>query len=232
MPCAWLLCFERDGERSLTLAKIFRTVIPNGTNVCFDGFWWSSPSNLFAARGRGGPQTNWKASGRFLFIWLRRRRWPRDTAQKGVFVGTDHFWRHLWKVRKNNHLSMVFLSNNHTKKSFFLLFSYLKEERECQWSRLFRMYDSPKAIFVWLPCEGGSCFPFFHVWYLSRGHFAIGPRHAGIGTPLFLSPGLLGIFAVSLKSRWNIFIAVQTICGRGSHTFKWVTPRANSFVLT
>ena len=45
------------------------------------------PSNLFAARGEGGPQTNWKASGRFLFVWLRRRRRPRDTVQIVVFVG-------------------------------------------------------------------------------------------------------------------------------------------------
>ena len=45
------------------------------------------PSNLFAARGEGGPQTNWKASGRFLFIWLRRRRRLRDAVQIVVFVG-------------------------------------------------------------------------------------------------------------------------------------------------
>jgi len=44
------------------------------------------PSNLFAARGEGGPQTNWKASGRFLFVWLRRRRRPRNTVQILVFV--------------------------------------------------------------------------------------------------------------------------------------------------
>ena len=45
------------------------------------------PSNLFAARGEGGPQTNWKASGRFLFVWLRRRWRPRYTVQIVVFVG-------------------------------------------------------------------------------------------------------------------------------------------------
>ena len=33
------------------------------------------------------PQTNWKASGRFLFVWLRRRRRQRDTVQIVVFVG-------------------------------------------------------------------------------------------------------------------------------------------------
>ena len=60
----------------------------------------------------------------------------------------------------------------------------------------------PKGNFRVTAVRGGIVLPpFFHVWYLRRGHFAIGPRHAGIGTPLFLSPGLLGIFAVSLKSR-------------------------------
>ena len=44
------------------------------------------PSNLFAARGDGGPQTNWKASGRFLFVWLRRRSRPRITVYIVVFV--------------------------------------------------------------------------------------------------------------------------------------------------
>jgi len=37
--------------------------------------------------GGGGPQTNWKASGRSPFFWLRRRRRPRDTVQIVVFVG-------------------------------------------------------------------------------------------------------------------------------------------------
>jgi len=64
---------------------------PNGTNVCFHGFLWSSPSACLPVclrpGGRGGPQTNWKASGRFLFVWLRRRRRPRDTVQIVVFVG-------------------------------------------------------------------------------------------------------------------------------------------------
>ena len=45
------------------------------------------PSILFAARGEGGPQTKWKASGRFPFIWLRRRRRPQYTVQIVVFVG-------------------------------------------------------------------------------------------------------------------------------------------------
>ena len=35
-----------------------------------------------------GPQTNWKANGRFPFVWLRRRRRSRDTVQIVVFVGT------------------------------------------------------------------------------------------------------------------------------------------------
>ena len=34
-----------------------------------------------------GPQTNWKASGRFLFIWLRRRIRPRYTVQIAGFFG-------------------------------------------------------------------------------------------------------------------------------------------------
>ena len=33
-----------------------------------------------------GPQTNWKARGRFSFVWLRRRRRPRATVQIVVFV--------------------------------------------------------------------------------------------------------------------------------------------------
>ena len=53
------------------------------------------PSNLFSARGEGGPQTNWKASGRFPFLWLRRRRRPQDSVQIVVFVGTDNFLRQL-----------------------------------------------------------------------------------------------------------------------------------------
>ena len=32
------------------------------------------------------PGKKWKASGRFLFIWLRCRRRPQDIAQKVVFV--------------------------------------------------------------------------------------------------------------------------------------------------
>ena len=36
--------------------------------------------------GGGGPQTNWKASGRFLFVWLRRRSRPRNTVYIVVFV--------------------------------------------------------------------------------------------------------------------------------------------------
>merc|ERR1739838_1284801 len=43
-----------------------------GTNVCFDGFLWSSPSTR--------TQTNWKARDRFPFVWLRRRSRLRDTV--------------------------------------------------------------------------------------------------------------------------------------------------------
>jgi len=34
-----------------------------------------------------GPQTNWKASERFPFVWLQRRRRSRDTVKILVFVG-------------------------------------------------------------------------------------------------------------------------------------------------
>ena len=34
-----------------------------------------------------GPQTNWNASGRFSFVWFRRRRRPRNAEQIEVFVG-------------------------------------------------------------------------------------------------------------------------------------------------
>jgi len=44
-------------------------------------------SDLFAPREEGGPQTNWKANGRFPFVWLRRRSRSRDTVQIVVFVG-------------------------------------------------------------------------------------------------------------------------------------------------
>ena len=43
--------------------------------------------------GVGGLQTKWKASGRFFFIWLRRRRRPRDTVQIVVLVGAP-----LWET--------------------------------------------------------------------------------------------------------------------------------------
>jgi len=43
--------------------------LPNGTNVCFHGFLWSSPSTChpicLRPGRRGGPQTNWKASAIF-----------------------------------------------------------------------------------------------------------------------------------------------------------------------
>jgi len=52
------------------------------------------------------------------------------------------------KLGKTTICQWFFCPTTIRKKSFFLLFSYLKEERECEWSRLFRMYDSPKAIFV------------------------------------------------------------------------------------
>jgi len=44
--------------------------IPNGTNVFFHGFFvvltFHLPSNLFAGREEGVPQTNWKVSLRFV----------------------------------------------------------------------------------------------------------------------------------------------------------------------
>ena len=57
-------------------------------------FWWffvvltfHLPSNLFVAPPPPGPQTDWKASGRFPFVSLRRRRRTRDTVRIVVFVG-------------------------------------------------------------------------------------------------------------------------------------------------
>ena len=46
-------------------------------------------SILFASPPPSGPQTKWKASGRFPFIWLRRRRRPEDTVQIVVFFSED-----------------------------------------------------------------------------------------------------------------------------------------------
>jgi len=50
-------------------------------------FTFHLPSNLFAAYPPPGPQINWKAGGGFAFVWLRRRRQPRDTVQIVFFAG-------------------------------------------------------------------------------------------------------------------------------------------------
>ena len=52
-------------------------------SVCFHGFLWSSPSTCLPICLRPG--------GRFLIVWLRRRRRPRDTVQIVVFVGGPLF---------------------------------------------------------------------------------------------------------------------------------------------
>ena len=44
------------------------------------------PFHFVCGPSSPGPQTKWKGSGRFLFIWLRCRRRPQDIAQKVVFV--------------------------------------------------------------------------------------------------------------------------------------------------
>ena len=49
------------------------------------GLTFHLPPKLFAIPPpSAGPQTNWKASGKFPFVWLG------NTVQILVFVGTDH----------------------------------------------------------------------------------------------------------------------------------------------
>ena len=81
------------------MANLLPTAFPNGTNVLKSGppakttICTVSRARLRRRNQtkrnppRPGPQTNWKASGRFLFVWLRRRRRARDTVQIEVFVG-------------------------------------------------------------------------------------------------------------------------------------------------
>merc|ERR550534_1159081 len=49
---------------------------PYSTNICFDGFLWSSPFTC------SGSQTKWKAHGRFPFVWLHRRSRPSGIQYK------------------------------------------------------------------------------------------------------------------------------------------------------
>ena len=69
------------------------TTITYGTNVCFDDFLWLPRPPL------PGPQTNWKANGRFeIFVWLRitaqlRPRITSTDLEIVVFVGEEQLWK-------------------------------------------------------------------------------------------------------------------------------------------
>ena len=67
----FLFCSENISKKAIST----QVRVTYGTNVVLT---LHLPSNLFAARGEGGegPPTNWKASGRFPFVWLPRRRRP------------------------------------------------------------------------------------------------------------------------------------------------------------
>jgi len=74
--------------------------IPNGTNVYFHGFLWSSPSTYRPICLRAGRRGYHKQIGRFPFVWLRGRRRPQDTGQKYGFCwrNTSKNYCAVWNV--------------------------------------------------------------------------------------------------------------------------------------
>ena len=115
-------------------ASTTNSQITYGKNVCFHVFLWSAPSTClpFCLRpgGRGGPQTNWKASGRFPFVWLRRRRRLRDTVQLVVFAGGTL----LETIERYGLLKLLFINCGETAERNRFAFN-----RQCQKGRLLRM---------------------------------------------------------------------------------------------
>jgi len=116
-------------------------------------FWWSSPSNLFGCKqiGRQVDSTLFGCAA----------VGGRGIQHKKEYLLEDHFWRHLWKVRKNNHLSMVFLSNNHTKKKLFSAFLIFKRRERMWMVAIVPHVRFPKGNFRVTAVRGGIVLPFF-----------------------------------------------------------------------